>query len=50
MIDDISDHSNAEHDGHLFEFALVDDDEAEGEGRDEDEWVPSRVGGAADDV
>lgn len=31
MVDDVAYKGDAEHDGHLFEFALIDDDEAEGE-------------------
>ena len=50
VVDDVAGEGDEEHDGHLLEFALVDDDEAEGEGRDEDEGVPARVLGAADDV
>ena len=50
VVDDVAGEGDGEHDGHLLEFALVDDDEAEGEGRDEDEGVPGWVLGPADNV
>ena len=42
VVDDVAGKGDDEHDGDLFPFALVDDDEAEGEGWNEDEGV---VGG-----
>ena len=45
VVDDVADERDEQHDGHLFPFAVVDDDEAEGEGRDEDEFPPHGHGG-----
>ena len=50
VVNDVACEGDTEHDGHLLEFALVDDDEAEGERGDEDEGEPFRGFGAADDV
>ena len=49
VIDDEADERDDEHDGCLFPFSLVDDDEAEGERRDEEEGVGGGEGVAADD-
>ena len=48
-VDEEAGESDDEHDGGLFPFALVDDNEAEGEGRDEEEGVVGGEGVAADD-
>jgi len=54
VVDDIADEGDEQHDGHLLDFALVDDNEAEGEGRDEDDAEPvrhaGRAGGSGDGV
>lgn len=49
VVDDEAGEGDDEHDGGLFPFALVDDDEAEGEGRDEEEGVVGGHGVTADD-
>lgn len=47
VVDEEAGKGDEEHDGHLLGFSVVDDDEAEGEGWDEEEGVPGRVFGAA---
>lgn len=47
VVDNVACEGDDEHDGHLLEFSVIDDDEAEGEGGDEDERVPGRVFGSA---
>ena len=44
MVDDVAGKGDDEHYWHLLVPALVDDDEAEGEGGHEDEFEPSRHG------
>ena len=50
MVHDVAGEGDDEHDGHLLGAALVDDDEAEGEGRHEDEFEPDGHGGFAGGV
>ena len=50
VVDNVAHEGDAEHDGHLLEFPLVDDHKAEGERWDEDEGEPFRSFSAADDV
>lgn len=49
VIDEEAGEGDDEHHGGLFPFALIDDDETEGEGRDEEEGVVGGHGVAADD-
>ena len=45
VVDDVADEADEEHDGDLFPFALIDDDQAKGEWGDKDEGEP--LGGAS---
>lgn len=47
VVDNVASEGDEEHGGHLLEFPVVDDDEAEGEGWDEDEGIPGGVLGSA---
>ncbi len=50
VVHDVADEADEEHDGDLFPFALVDDDEAESEGGNKNEREPAGGGVLARDL